>query len=75
MMNYLKMVTSDCHMPFHLPTSLSDNNIVSGITLHLMLLLIVIFFVDRYNQPLMKDDWYFLRCKLIKLISLFIHWN
>ena len=54
------MVTSDCHMLFHLPTNLNDMHIVSGITLHLMLLLIVMFFVDRYNRPLMKDDWYFL---------------
>src|SRR6185312_4762305 len=75
LMNYLKMVTSDCHMLFHLPMSSNDMHIVSGITLHLMLLMIVMFFVDRYNRPLMKDDWYFLRCKLTKLLSLFIRWN
>ena len=40
-----------------------------------MLLMIVMFFVDRYNRPLMKDDWYFLRCKLTRLLSLFICWN
>ena len=55
----LKTVTSDCHMLFHLPTSSSDMHIISGITLYLMLLLIVMFFVDRYNRPLMKEDWYF----------------
>src|SRR6185295_325320 len=75
LMNYLKMVASYCHMLFHLPMSSNDMHIVSGITLHLMLLMIVMFSVDRYNRPLMKDDWYFLRCKLTKLLSLFIHWN
>ena len=74
-MNCLRMVTSDCHMLFHLPTNLNDMHIVSGITLHLMLLMIVMFFVNRYNRPLMKDDWYFLRCKLTKLLSLFIRRN
>ena len=75
LMNYLRMVTSDCHMLSHLPTSLNDMYIVSGITLHLMLLMIVMFFIDRYNRPLIKDDWYFLRCKLIRLLSVFIRWN
>ena len=75
LMNCLKMVTSDYHKLYHLPRSLNDMHIVSGITLHLMLLMIVIFSVDRYNQPLMKDDWYFQRCKLTRLISLFICWN
>ena len=56
-------------MLFHLPTNLNDMHIVSSITLHLMLLMIVMFFVDRYNRQLMKDDWYFLRCKLIKPLS------
>ena len=60
LMNCLRMVTSDCHMLFRLPTNLNDMHIVSGITLHLILLMIVMFFVDRYNRPLMKDDWYFL---------------
>ena len=60
---------------YHLPRSLNDIHIVSGITLHLMLLMIVMFSVDRYNRPLMKYDWYFLRCKLTKFISLFIRWN
>jgi len=75
LMNCLKMVTSDYRMLFHLPTSLNDMHIISGITLHLMLLMIVMFFVDRYNRSLMKDDWYFLRCRLTKLLSLFIRWN
>src|SRR6185312_10892779 len=75
LMNCLKMVTSDCHMLYHRPRSLNDMHIVSGITLHLMRLMIVMFSVDRYNRPLMKDDWYFLRCKLTRLLSLFIRWN
>jgi hypothetical protein len=75
LMNYLRMVTSDCHMLFHLSASLNDMHIISGITLHLMVLMIVMFSVDRYNQPLMKDDWYFLRYRLIKPLSLFIRWS
>src|SRR6185369_11396246 len=75
LMNCLRMVTSDYRMLFHLPTSLNDMPIVSGITLHLMLLTIVMFFIGRYNRPLMKDNWYFLRYRLTKLLSLFIRWN
>ena len=75
LMNCLKMVISDCHMLYYRPRILNDMHIVSGTTLHLMRLMIVMLIVDWYNRPLMKDDWYFLRCKLTKLLSLFIHWN
>jgi len=57
----------------------NDMPIVSGIILFRMLLMIVMFFAARYNRPLMKDDWYFLRCKLTRHHSLctpmFIRWN
>ena len=68
LMNCLKMVTSDYHKLYHLLRSLNDMHIVSGITLHLILLTIVMFSIDRY-------DWYFPRCKLTRLLSLFTRWN
>ena len=71
LMNCLKKGTSDYHMLYHRRRSLNDMHIVSGITLHLMLLMIVMFSVDRYNRPLMKDDWYFPRCKLTRRLSHF----
>ena len=52
----------------------SGMHIVGGIILFRMQLMIVIFSVGRYNQLLMKDDWYFLVCKLRRLLFLFTHW-
>ena len=53
----LKTGTSDYYRLYRRPRSLNDMHIVSGTTLHLLRLMIVMFFVDRYNRPLMKDDW------------------
>jgi hypothetical protein len=38
------------------PEQLKNMYIVNGIIPILMLLMIAIFFVDRFNQPLTKDD-------------------
>ena len=75
LINCLKTGTSDYHMLYRRPRSLSDMHIVSSIILYLMRLMIIMFFVDRYNRLLMNDDWYFLRCRLTRLLSLFICWN
>ena len=46
--------------------------IASGIILFLMQLMIAMFFVERSNQSLMKDDWQCMRCKMTRHHSLSI---
>ena len=53
------------HTPYRRLRSWNGVLIASTIIHFLMLLTIAMFFDDRYNWPLMTDDWILLRCKLI----------
>jgi hypothetical protein len=65
-MSCIEAETSSCLMPYRRLRSRSGVHTGSGIILHVMQLMIVMFSIDRYNRPLMKDDWFCLRCILIK---------
>ena len=72
LMNYLKIEISSCLMPYYRLRSWSGVHIASGIIVVPMQLMIAMFFVNKYNQSLMKDDWQCMRCKMTKCRSQFI---